>query len=75
METKNAQVTLARIRRWPPTCSIEQAAEACGVSRSSLYQAVREGTAPLAIIRVRRRQRVLTSSLIDLLQGSRQASA
>jgi hypothetical protein len=70
---KDRPITLAEIRKWPPTCNIEDAARALGVSRSSLYMSVREGTAPVAIIRVRRRQKVLTSSLLELLEGGRQA--
>lgn len=62
-------ITLAQIRKWPPTCNIEDAARALGVSRSSLYMAVREGVAPVTVITVRRRQKVLTSSLVDLLEG------
>ncbi len=72
---KNRPLTLAEVRRWPPTVNIEQAARALGVSRSSLYQAVGEGCAPVEVIRVRRTMRVLTHSLVELLEGSRAASA
>jgi hypothetical protein len=66
---------MAEIRGWPPTCNIEDAARALGVSRSSLYMAVREGVAPVTVITVRRRQKVLTSSLVETLEGHRAASA
>jgi hypothetical protein len=72
---RNRPITLAEIRKWPPTCNIEDAARALGVSRSSLYMAVREGVAPVTVITVRRRQKVLTSSLVETLEGHRAASA
>jgi hypothetical protein len=72
---RNRSITLAEIRKWPPTCNIEDAAWALGVSRSSLYMAVREGVAPVTVITVRRRQKVLTSSLVETLEGHRVASA
>ena len=46
---KNRPPTLTEIRKWPPTCNIEDAALALGVSRSSLYMAVREGVAPVTV--------------------------
>jgi predicted site-specific integrase-resolvase len=72
---RNRPITMAEIRKWPPTCNIEDAAQALGVSRSSLYMAVREGVAPVTVITVRRRQKVLTSSLVETLEGHRAASA
>jgi hypothetical protein len=63
-------LTLGDVRRWPPTVDVSMAAEALGVSRSSLYTAIAAGDAPVAIIRVNRRMKVLTSSLIELLEGS-----
>jgi predicted site-specific integrase-resolvase len=72
---RNRPITLSEIRKWPPTCNIEEAARALGVSRSSLYMAVREGVAPVTVITVRRRQKVLTSSLVETLEGHRSAIA
>jgi hypothetical protein len=40
-----------------------------GVSRASAYQSISEGTFPISIIRVNRRLRVLTASLIEVLEG------
>ena len=70
----NRPLTLAEIRKWPPTCNIEDAARALGVSRSGLYAAIAEGTAPVQVIRVRRRQKVLTASLVDVLSGNSRAA-
>lgn len=68
-------MSLAQVRKLPATCDVTQAAMALGVSRASLYAAISEGSAPVRVIKVRKRLRVLTSSLIELLEGSRAASA
>lgn len=68
---KNRRPTLAAIRRWPPTVDVAQAALALGVSRSSLYQAIQQDASPVAVIHVNRRLRVLTESLLDLLDPGR----
>jgi hypothetical protein len=62
-------MTLAQIRQLPAAVSVEAAAVAVGVARSSLYQSIAEGSCPLRTIRVRRTLRVLTSSIIDWLEG------
>jgi K+-transporting ATPase c subunit len=74
--TKNSGgVTLAQVRKWPAVVDVSQAATALGISRSSLYAAIAEGAAPVQVIRVRRRQKVLTSSLVELLEGGRTAAS
>lgn len=60
-------VTLAEVRQWPSTVSVEKAARALGVSRAVAYVAIAEGTFPARTIRVSRRLRVLTSDLIRVL--------
>jgi hypothetical protein len=67
--------TLDQVRQWTPTVNIEDAALALGVSRSGLYAAVREGTCPVAVIEVGRRKKVLTHSLLQVLEGGHAASA
>jgi hypothetical protein len=67
--------TLDQIRRWPASINIEDAALALGVSRSGLYAAVREGTCPVEVIRVGKRKKVLTHSLLAVLEGDRAVSA
>jgi hypothetical protein len=63
-------VTLAQIRRWPPTCSVCEAASALGVSKTALYDALGRGERPVQVIRVGRTMKVLTHSLIRVLEGS-----
>jgi hypothetical protein len=62
-------VTLAGVRKWPPTCSVEDSAVALGCSRATAYAAIAEGTFPVATIRVNRRLRVLTADLLRVLEG------
>jgi hypothetical protein len=61
--------TIDQVRRWPASVNVEDAALALGVSRSGLYAAVRDGTCPVQVIRVGRRKKVLTHSLIAVLEG------
>jgi hypothetical protein len=60
---------LDQIRRWPATVDVATAALALGVGRSSLYDALREGTAPVQVITVGHRLKVLTHSLVTVLEG------
>jgi len=62
--------TLAQIRRWPASVNVAQGAEALGVSRSALYQAIADGTSPVETIMVGQRIKVLTSSLVSVLEGN-----
>ena len=62
-------LTLAQIRRWPPTCEVSAAAEALGFSRSTSYEAIKTGKFPVKTITVGRRIRVLTADLIRVLEG------
>jgi hypothetical protein len=62
--------TLDEIRRWPATCSIEDAARALGIGRSSAYVLVRRGLFPVETLPVGIRRRVtLTDSLIKQLEA------
>jgi excisionase family DNA binding protein len=64
------RLTLAALKRTaPPTLSPEETAPWLGVSRSTLYESIKNGTCPVRTIRVQRRIRVLTSSLIQLLES------
>jgi hypothetical protein len=66
-----AVVTIAEIRRlWPPTCDVGDAAKALGVSRATLYAAMASGTAPVKVITVNKRMKVLTASLLATLEGT-----
>jgi hypothetical protein len=66
---QHGSLTLAQVRRWPPTVNVSDAARALGVSRSGLYVAIGEGTCPVETITVGRRVKVLTHSLIAVLEG------
>jgi hypothetical protein len=63
-------LTLAQVRELPAAVDVATAALALGVSRSSLYQAIAEGTAPVQVVRVGHRLKVLTASLTEVLEGS-----
>ena len=60
--------TLAQIRKWPATVDVSQAAQALGCSRSTAYAAIADGSFPAKTISVSRRLRVLTASLVRLLE-------
>jgi hypothetical protein len=66
--------TLAQVRRWPPTVNVETAASALGVSRAGLYEAIRDGMAPVEVITVSHRMKVLTASLLRVLEGRKEAA-
>jgi hypothetical protein len=65
------RTTLAAVRRWPPTVSVEQAEAAMGISRASAYAAIADESFPVRTIRVGRpgRIKVLTASLVAILEG------
>lgn len=68
-------LTLADVRRWPPTVDVGTAAKALGVSRSSAYAAISAGTFPAAVITVGHRKKILTHSLISVLEGTSSAAS
>ncbi|MFF2522293.1 helix-turn-helix transcriptional regulator [Streptomyces liangshanensis] len=66
-----AQVpTLAEVRSWPATVGVAQAALALGVSKSHLYDLVRRGESPVRIVPLGTRHRVVTASLVCLLESA-----
>jgi predicted site-specific integrase-resolvase len=62
--------TLREVRAWPATCDPAQAALALGISRSTTYECLRRGDFPAQAIRVGGRWRVLTASLVSVLEGN-----
>jgi len=72
---RHGNLTLAQVRRWPPTVNVSDAARALGVSRSGLYVAISEGTCPVETIVVGRRVKILTHSLVTVLEGGRMAAS
>ena len=74
--SRGKSLTLADVRRWPPAVNVEQAALALGVSRASLYQAIAEDALPRGqAITVGHRRKVLTHSLLEVLEGGADRAA
>jgi predicted DNA-binding transcriptional regulator AlpA len=71
MKTKpnRAGVTLAEVRRWPAVVDVADAGRALGIGRASAYEAISRDAFPAKVIRVNRRLRVLTASLVEVLEG------
>jgi hypothetical protein len=68
-------LTLAQVRELPAAVDVPTAALALSMSRSALYEAIAEGRCPVQTITVGRRIRVLTHSLIAVLEGNGQTPA
>lgn len=70
-------VSVAELAAMPPTVNVETAARALGVSRSACYQAIADDEVPFRVIVVGRRLRVVTASLIALLdpEGGQESAA
>lgn len=64
----NAPPTLEEIRTWPAVIGVEQAAAALSLSRSWAYQLVAQNEWPTRVIRIGNRSKIVTSSLISLLE-------
>lgn len=62
--------TLADVRKWPATVGIPDAARALGISKTHLYELVRRGEAPVRTLPLGSRQRVITASLVAVLEGT-----
>lgn len=67
--------TLDEIRAWPATVDLTTAAPALGISRSYAYELARRDELPCRVLKVGTRLRVVTSSLLPLLDGSTGPSA
>lgn len=62
--------TLDEVRSWPATVTVHKAATALGCSRSQLYALINRGEAPCRVIPLGKSPRVITASLVRLLEGS-----
>ncbi|MFE4691711.1 DNA-binding protein [Streptomyces sp. NPDC056749] len=62
--------TLAEVKGWPATVGVPAAAQALGVSRAHLYALVKSGEAPVRTLPFGKTQRVVTASLIRLLEAA-----
>lgn len=65
-----AAPTLDEIRTWPATVGVIDAARAIGVSKSHLYGLIKRGEAPLKTLPCGGRTRIVTASLIRLLEAA-----
>lgn len=61
--------TLDEVRRWPATVAVQDATRALGIGRSYGYALAATDELPVRTIRVGGRIRVITASLIALLEG------
>lgn len=65
-----AHATLDEIRaNWPPTLAVPTAAEVLGISASGSYELIKRGEFPCRVLKVGNRYRVVTSSLVRLLEA------
>lgn len=66
----SAPPTLDEIRAWPAVVNVPEAARAIGCSRSQLYELIKRGQAPVKVLSFGARHRVVTASLVRLLEGA-----
>ena len=67
---KAAQPTLDEIRAWPAAVDVPDAARAIGISKSHFYELITRGEAPVKVLSFGARHRVVTASLIQLLEAA-----
>ncbi|MDX3634812.1 helix-turn-helix domain-containing protein [Streptomyces europaeiscabiei] len=65
-----AAPTLTEIREWPAVVSVPQAAAALGCSRSTLYEAIKSGQAPVRTLSYGRRVVCVTASIVAALEAT-----
>ncbi|MGV9275978.1 DNA-binding protein [Streptomyces griseosporeus] len=66
---KTEQPTLTEVKKWPATVEVTRAALALGCSRSQLYELIKRGESPVAVLSFGQRHRVVTASLVRLLEA------
>jgi predicted DNA-binding transcriptional regulator AlpA len=59
--------TIEEIRGWPATVSVEDGARALGISRAHAYESIKLGTFPGRTLRVGNTLRVITGSILAVL--------
>jgi hypothetical protein len=62
--------TLDEIRSWPVTVEVRRACRAIGISPSWGYQLIASGDFPCRVIKIGHRSRVVTASLVALLEAA-----
>ncbi len=68
-ESARLPPTLTEIQGWPATVDVPTAGAVFGLSRSHSYDLVSRGEFPVRVIKVGRRYRVLTASIIGVLSS------
>ncbi|MEU5633538.1 helix-turn-helix transcriptional regulator [Streptomyces rishiriensis] len=68
--TSRSTPTLDEIRGWPATVGVPEAARAIGVSKSHLYELIKRGEAPIRVLSFGTRHRVVTASIVHLLEAA-----
>lgn len=66
---KTLPPTLDEIREWPATVGVPEAARAIGISKSHFFELIKRGEAPVGVLSYGARHRVVTASLVRLLEG------
>lgn len=61
--------TLAEVRGWPATVGVGDASLALGISRAWGYELAARGQFPARVLKIGRRTRVVTASLVALLEA------
>lgn len=61
--------TLDQVRAWPPAINIETAAGALGISRATAYLYIKQNEFPIRTVKIGRRTKVITASLLEFLEG------
>ncbi|MFJ9376840.1 helix-turn-helix transcriptional regulator [Streptomyces sp. NPDC101455] len=62
--------TLDEIRGWPAAVGVPEAAKAIGISKSHMYDLIKRGEAPVTVLSFGARHRVVTASLVRLLEAA-----
>lgn len=69
-ETRSPRYSSAHIRAtWDATASVEDASRALGFSRAKGYALARTGLFPCRVLRIGRQTRVVTASLLRVLES------
>lgn len=69
------EITLAEIRELPPMIDLGPTAQALGISKSHIYAMAKLGTLPVKVVRIGGRYKVVTASLLALLEAANEASS
>ncbi|MEU5301777.1 helix-turn-helix domain-containing protein [Streptomyces noursei] len=62
--------TLVEIRSWAATVDVGRAALALGISRSHLYELIKQGSVPFRVEPFGKCYRVITASLVAYLEAT-----